>query len=112
MVAFVKQTFFTAGGRELDLTPTEYRLLEVFMRNSETVMKRDAITLQVWGYDSGDSNYLDVHIGHLREKLESGGQSRLVSSRGSRPPRSLPAGSPAPRAVPSAWGRTRAGARR
>ena len=70
----------TRGGRELDLTPTEYRLLEVFMRNAETVMQRDAIILQVWGYDSGESNYLDVHSGPLREKLEAGGESRLLQT--------------------------------
>lgn len=70
----------TRGGERVDLTPTEYRLLEIFMRNPETVMKRDAVTLQVWGYDGGDSNYLDVHVGHLREKLEAGGRSRLVQT--------------------------------
>ncbi len=68
------------GETELDLTPTEYRLLEVFMRNPETVMKREAIVLQVWGYEGGESNYLDVHIGHLREKLEAGGASRLLQT--------------------------------
>ena len=76
----VRRHIVMRGGRELDLTPTEYRLLEVFMRKPETVMQRDAIILQVWGYDSGDSNYLDVHIGHLREKLEAGGRSRLLQT--------------------------------
>ncbi len=70
----------TREGARIDLTPTEYRLLEIFMRNPETVLKRDAVTLQVWGYDGGDSNYLDVHVGHLREKLEAGGRSRLVQT--------------------------------
>ncbi|MHB8376295.1 MAG: response regulator transcription factor [Dehalococcoidia bacterium] len=68
------------AGEPIELTPTEYRLLEVFMRSPETVLKRDAVTLQVWGYDGGDSNYLDVHVGHLREKLEAGGRSRLVQT--------------------------------
>ena len=38
------------------------------------------MTLQVWGYDTGESNYLDVHVGHLREKLEAGGGSRLLQT--------------------------------
>jgi two-component system response regulator MprA len=70
----------TRAGKAIDLTPTEYRLLEAFLRDPETVLKRDALTLQVWGYDGGDSNYLDVHVGHLREKLEAGGASRLIQT--------------------------------
>jgi two-component system response regulator MprA len=70
----------TRAGKPIDLTPTEYRLLEAFLRDPETVLQRDALTLQVWGYDTGDSNYLDVHVGHLREKLEAGGASRLIQT--------------------------------
>lgn len=70
----------TRGGQQLDLTPTEYRLLDYFLRNPEMALARDAILLNVWGYDTGDSNYLDVHVGHLREKLESGGRRRLVQT--------------------------------
>jgi two-component system response regulator MprA len=68
------------GGRAIDLTPTEYRLLELFMRNPETLLNREQVTLQVWGYDSGGSNYVDVHVGHLREKLEADGGSRIVQT--------------------------------
>ncbi len=75
-----RRHFVTRGGEPIDLTPTEYRLLELFMRNPETVLKREALTLHVWGYDAGDSNYLDVHVGHLREKLEADGRSRLVQT--------------------------------
>jgi two-component system response regulator MprA len=70
----------TRAGKPIELTPTEYRLLEMFMRDPETVLKRDALTLQVWGYDGGDSNYLDVHVGHLREKLEARGGARLIQT--------------------------------
>ncbi len=65
-------------GDPIALTPTEYRLLEYFMRNAETVVSRDAILINVWGYESGDSNSLDVHVGHLREKLEIKGRPRLI----------------------------------
>jgi two-component system response regulator MprA len=70
----------TRGGEAITLTPTEYRLLEYFMRNAETVVSRDAINLNVWGYESGDSNSLDVHVGHLREKLEAHGRPRLIQT--------------------------------
>ena len=70
----------TRAGKLIDLTPTEYRLLEAFLRDPETVLKREALTLQVWGYDGGDSNYVDVHVGHLREKLEASGGSRLIQT--------------------------------
>jgi len=70
----------TRAGEEITLTPIEYRLLEFFLRNPETVLSRDAIALHVWGYESGDSNALDVHVGHLREKLEAGGRPRLVQT--------------------------------
>jgi two-component system response regulator MprA len=70
----------TRGGDAVTLTPTEYRLLEYFMRNAETVVSRDAILAHVWGYESGDSNSLDVHVGHLREKLEAHKRPRLIQT--------------------------------
>jgi two-component system response regulator MprA len=68
------------GGQPISLTPTEYRLLEYFLRNPEVVLARDAVLLNVWGYEGGESNYLDVHVGHLREKLEAGGLPRLIQT--------------------------------
>ena len=70
----------TRAGDPITLTPTEYRLLEYFMRNSEAVLNRDAILAHVWGYEGGDSNSLDVHVGHLREKLEANGRPRLLET--------------------------------
>ena len=70
----------TRNGEALALTPIEYRLLEYFMRNPEVVLSREAVLLNVWGYQGGESNYLDVHVGHLREKLEAGGQPRLIQT--------------------------------
>jgi len=48
------------------------------MRNPEAVLSRESILGNVWGYEGGDSNALDVHVGHLREKLEMNGRPRLV----------------------------------
>jgi DNA-binding response OmpR family regulator len=79
LVLDARRHLVTRAGEPLALTPTEYRLLEYFMRNPEAVLNRDAILGHVWGYESGDSNALDVHIGHLREKLEGHGP-RLIQT--------------------------------
>jgi two-component system, OmpR family, response regulator MprA len=52
------------------LTAKEFELLEFFMSHPRQVFRRDVILDRVWGYDfSGDTNLVDVHIGHLRDKL-------------------------------------------
>jgi two-component system phosphate regulon response regulator PhoB len=61
----------TRDGRELSLSPKEYRLLELFMQNPRRVWSRDKLLEQIWGHDYfGDSKTVDVHIRWLREKLE------------------------------------------
>lgn len=69
------------GERLLELTRTEYLLLECFLEHPEQVLERAQILLRVWGYDFGsDSNSLGVYIGYLRRKLEAGGEPRLVQT--------------------------------
>ncbi len=69
------------GERPIPLTRTEYALLELFMANPRKVLPRDVIFDRVWGYDFGpDSNSLDVYVGYLRRKLESGGESRVIQT--------------------------------
>jgi two-component system response regulator MprA len=69
----------TRGGRPVELTRTEFALLELLMRNAETVLTRDAIRDRVWGFDDSDgSNTLDVYIGYLRRKTEAGGEPRMI----------------------------------
>src|SRR4051812_46171759 len=59
------------GGRRLQLTRTEFNLLELFMRNPRQVLTRSQIYERVWGYDFGaTSNALWVYVGYLRRKLE------------------------------------------
>ena len=66
-------------GHDISLTRTEYQLLELLMANPRRVLSRDVIFDKVWGYDFGpESNSLDVYIGYLRRKLESGGGKRLI----------------------------------
>lgn len=67
------------GDREIDLTKTEFDLLELLVFNQGIVVTRDVIYDRIWGYDfETTSNSLDVYIGYLRRKLESAGEQRLV----------------------------------
>ena len=67
------------GGRPIDLTRTEFQLLELFMRNPRVVLTRTVIHERVWGYDFGPaSNSLGVYVGYLRRKLEDSGEPRLI----------------------------------
>ena len=69
----------TRGGEPIELTRTEFSLLELFMRNPRQVLTRSIIFERVWGYDFGfASNSLDVYIGYLRRKTEVGGRPRLI----------------------------------
>jgi two-component system, OmpR family, response regulator MprA len=66
-------------GARIDLTRTEFNLLELFMLNPRQVLTRSIIFERVWGYDFGfASNSLDVYIGYLRRKTEAGGKPRLI----------------------------------
>jgi two-component system, OmpR family, response regulator MprA len=67
------------GERVLQLTRTEFLLLEMFMRHPRQVLTRSAIFEHVWGYDFGStSNSLGVYMGYLRRKTEMGRESRLL----------------------------------
>jgi len=67
------------GGRPIELTLTEFTLLELFLRHPREVLPRGLIFTAVWGFDFGSSsNALNVRIGHLRRKLEAGGKPRLI----------------------------------
>jgi two-component system response regulator MprA len=67
--------------RTFILTPTEYDLLELFLRHPRQVLERRQILTSVWGYDFvGDDNIIEVYVGYLRKKMEAGGESRLVQT--------------------------------
>jgi two-component system response regulator MprA len=67
------------GGRRIELTATEFQLLELFLENPRIVLERDVLLDRVWGLDSGtSSNALEVYVGYLRRKLEAGGEPRLI----------------------------------
>jgi two-component system response regulator MprA len=67
------------GERELELTKTEFDLLELLLANADIVVSRETIYEQIWGYDfETSSKSLDVYIGYLRRKTEAGGEPRLI----------------------------------
>ena len=67
------------GERLLDLSPTEFALLEMFLVHPRQVLTRGALYESVWGYDfGGSSKSLDVYVGYLRRKTEDAGEPRLV----------------------------------
>jgi two-component system response regulator MprA len=67
------------GTREIELSPTEYELLALFLRRPRQVLTRELILDRVWGIDfEGSSNVLEVYIGYLRAKLEAEGEPRLI----------------------------------
>jgi two-component system response regulator MprA len=68
-------------GEPIDLTRTEFALLELFLLNPRQVLTRSLIFERVWGYDFGaSSNSLDVYVGYLRRKTEAGGKPRLIQT--------------------------------
>jgi two-component system response regulator MprA len=69
------------GGEPIELTRTEFSLLELFLLNPRQVLTRSVIFERVWGYDFGyGSNSLDVYIGYLRRKTETEGKPRLIQT--------------------------------
>ena len=65
--------------REIDLTRTEFDLLELLVFNADIVLERDVILDRIWGFDfATSSNSMEVYIGYLRRKTEAGGEPRLI----------------------------------
>jgi two-component system response regulator MprA len=67
------------GAEQVQLTRLEFSLLELFLRHPRQVLTRDVIFERVWGYDFGaNSNSLEVYVGYLRRKTETGGHRRVI----------------------------------
>lgn len=67
------------GERCFELTTKEFELLSLFLRHPRQVLEREQIMDRIWGLDfSGESNVLEVYVGYLRQKLEAGGENRLL----------------------------------
>ena len=69
------------GGRVITLTTTEYALLELFLRHPRQVLERDRMLERIWGTDATvDTRVVEVYVGYLRQKLEAGGEPRLIQT--------------------------------
>lgn len=69
----------TRGDRRIELTRTEFTLLEMFLRRPRRVLERSFILEEVWGYDfPTTANSLEVYVGYLRRKTEAEGETRLI----------------------------------
>jgi DNA-binding response OmpR family regulator len=69
------------GQREIELTGTEYELLRQFLEHPRRVLPRDFLMDRVWGYDfEGGTNVLETYVKQLRQKLEAGGEERLIQT--------------------------------
>jgi two-component system response regulator MprA len=69
------------GERTFSLSPKEFDLLAYLLRHPRQVLPRERILQDVWGYDfGGNGNVLEVYVGYLRAKTESGGEARLIQT--------------------------------
>ena len=67
------------GDRQVELTRTEFTLLEMFLRRPRRVLERSFILEEVWGYDfPTTANSLEVYVGYVRRKTEAAGEPRLI----------------------------------
>lgn len=71
----------TRASRAIELTTTEYRLLQLFMLQPRQVLTKEQILERVWGYDfGGNANVVEVYVASLRRKLEAQGEPRLIQT--------------------------------
>lgn len=69
------------GGRQIDLTPQEFSLLELLMRHPNQVMTRQRIIDHVWGYDAEPaSNVVEIYVHYLRNKVDRGHSPQLIQT--------------------------------
>jgi two-component system, OmpR family, response regulator len=73
----------TRGGREIDLTATEFELLRYLMRNPRRVLSKAQILDRVWDYDfGGQANVVELYISYLRKKIDAGREPMIHTKRG------------------------------
>ena len=71
----------TRAGETIELTKTQYDLLEYLLRNRDIVLTRDQILTHVWGYTyAGNSNIVDVYVRYLRGRIHDSEESRIIET--------------------------------
>ena len=69
----------TRSGAVIDLTAREFSLLEYLMRNPRTLVTRQQLSKEIWGFDfDPGTNIIDVYINHLRKKIDQGSEKKLI----------------------------------
>jgi DNA-binding response OmpR family regulator len=69
------------AGKEIELTKTEYNLLEMLLINKNIVLTREQLIESIWGYDYiGDTNIVDVFIRYLRSKIDDEFEDKLITT--------------------------------
>ena len=69
------------GDKSIELTPKEFSLLEYMMRNKGVVLSREMIENHLWNYDyEGGTNVIDVYVGYLRKKIDTGFDKKLIQT--------------------------------
>ncbi|HRX57759.1 MAG TPA: response regulator transcription factor [Eubacteriales bacterium] len=71
----------TRGGEIVELTKTQYDLLEYLLRNRDIVLTRDQILSHVWGYEyAGNSNVVDVYVRYVRNRIHDTDENRIIET--------------------------------
>jgi len=81
LVLTVSSRQVTRAGEIIELTKTQYDLLEYLLRNRDIVLTRDQILSHVWGYEySGNSNVVDVYVRYLRNRIHDSDESKIIET--------------------------------
>ncbi|HMS22246.1 MAG TPA: response regulator transcription factor [Candidatus Levybacteria bacterium] len=81
LILDTQKMLVTRGGKEIILTPHEFKLLEFLLMNKGKVLTRDMILNRVWEYSYDvDTRVVDVYVGYLRKKIDFGYTKKLISS--------------------------------
>jgi DNA-binding response OmpR family regulator len=81
VVIFTSTHEVRRDGKPIRLTPREFALLELFMRNRNRILSRAVISEKIWNYDfDTGTNVIDVYVNHLRGKIDSGFEKKLIQT--------------------------------
>ena len=81
LVLTISSRQVTRAGEIIELTKTQYDLLEYLLRNRDIVLTRDQILSHVWGYEySGNSNVVDVYVRYLRNRINDSDESKIIET--------------------------------
>lgn len=81
LVLDAEKVYVERAGKEIKLSPHEFKLLQYLMMNQDKVLSRDMILNRIWQYSFDvDTRVVDVYVGYLRKKIDAGHKKKLISS--------------------------------